>query len=176
MIRSSLLKTRLRLLQCYDIELTALICHTKRLPSKLLLSLGTGVQPSTVNCVFRLMQWYDRELTAFGMSLRTALSEPLFSVGPGVQPLFVNRQPCLWVSLDCSQQLIQNFVWADRFLTIPWFNTRSLMHSVFSSDLNVLTASAVILVLLIGTIVRSCKSIYLAQSYTRLDQVLLLGT
>ena len=73
----------------YDIELTALICHTKRLPSEPLFSVG--VQPISVNRVFRLMQRYDSDLTAFGISLRTALSEPLFSVGTRVQSFFVNR-------------------------------------------------------------------------------------
>ena len=68
--------------------------------------------PSTVNrqpCSC-LMQWSDRELTAFGMSHRTAPPEPLFYVGTGAQPLSVNRQPCLSVSLDRSQQLIQNCI------------------------------------------------------------------
>ena len=65
---------------------------------------------------FCLMQWCDRELTAFGMSLRTAPPEPLFSVGTGAQPLSVNRQPCLCVSLDCSQQLLQNCIGAWSFL------------------------------------------------------------
>ena len=41
---------------------------------------------------------------------------PLFSVGTGAQPLSVNRQPCLCVSLDCSQQLIQNCIRAWSFL------------------------------------------------------------
>ena len=75
----------------YDIELTALICQTTRLPSEPLFSVGTGVQPISVNRVFRLMQRYDRDLTTFGISLITALSEPLFSVGTGVQPFSVNR-------------------------------------------------------------------------------------
>ena len=93
MIKSSLLDTSFRLLQCYGIEFTALICHTKRLSSEPLFSVGTGAHPISVDrqpC-FCLIQWYDRELTAFGMSHRTAPREPLLSVGTGVQPLFVNR-------------------------------------------------------------------------------------
>ena len=130
MIKSSLLKTRLRLLQCYDIELTALICHTKRLPSEPLFSVGTGVQPISVNrqpC-FCLVQWYDRKLTVFGMPHRAVLSEPLFSVGTAVQPLSVNRQPCLSVSLDCSQQLIQNCIWAWSFL-----NDLMIQHQILKA-------------------------------------------
>ena len=91
MIKSSLLKARPRLLQCY--EITALICHTERLPSEPLFSVGTGVQKFNRQPYFCLMHWYDSELTAVGMSHRTALSEPLFSVKTGVQPLFVNCQP-----------------------------------------------------------------------------------
>ena len=98
-----------------------MICHTKRLLSEPLFSVGTGVQEfnrylSTVNRVFCLMQWCDRELTAFGMSHRTAPPELLFSVETGAQPLSVNRQPCLCVSLDFSQQLIQNCIRAWSFL------------------------------------------------------------
>ena len=91
MIKSSLLKTGFRLLQCYDIELTALLCHTQKKLLSELFSVGTGVQLIFVNRGFRLMQWHDRELTAFGMSHKTALSEHLFSVGTGVQPLSVSR-------------------------------------------------------------------------------------
>ena len=125
---------------------------------------SSGVQPISVNrqpCSC-LMQWSDRELTAFGMSHRTAPPEPLFYVRTGAQPLSVNRQPCLSVNLDCSQQLIQNCIRAWSFLNDLMIQHQK--HCVFSSDLNVLTASAVILVLIIGTLVRSCRSIVLILS------------
>ena len=123
MIKSSLLKTRLHLLQYYDRELTA-SCVTQngsfQSPCPLWeqeFRSSTDIrQLSTVNRFFCLMQWCDRELTAFGMSHRTAPPEPLFSVETGVQPLSVTRQPCLCVSLDCSQQLIQNWIRAWSFL------------------------------------------------------------
>ena len=90
MIESSLLKTRIRLLQCCVSHKTApfrapVLCGNR----------SSGVQPISVNrqpCSC-LMQWSDRELPAFGMSHRTAPPEPLFYVGTGAQPLSVNRQP-----------------------------------------------------------------------------------
>ena len=111
------------------------MCLTKRLLSEPLFSVGTGVQefnryPSTVNrqpCSC-LMQWSDRELTAFGMSRRTAPPEPLIYVGTGAQPLSVNRQPCLSVSLDCSQQLIQNCIRAWSFL-----NDLMIQHQILET-------------------------------------------
>ena len=111
------------------------MCLTKRILSEPLFSVGTGVQefnryPSTVNrqpCSC-LMQWSDRELTAFGMSHRTAPPEPLFYVGTGAQPLSVNRQPCLSVSLDCSQQLIQNCIRAWSFL-----NDLMIQHQILET-------------------------------------------
>ena len=77
------------------------MCLTKRLLSEPLFSVGTGVQPISVNRVFRLMQWYDRELTAFGMSHRTVLSEQMFSVGTGVQPSSVNSvYATAWIAVS----------------------------------------------------------------------------
>ena len=137
MIKSSLLKTRLRLLQCYDRDLTA-SCVTQNGSFQSPCSLweqefrsSTDIrQPSTVNrqpC-FCLMQWCDGELTAFSMSHRTAPPEPLFSVGTGAQPLTANRQPCLSVSLDCSQQLIQNCIRACLF-----FNDLMIQHLILET-------------------------------------------
>ena len=137
MIKSSLLKTRLRLLQCYDRELTAsCVSQNGSFQSPFSLweqefrSLTDIRQPSTVNrqpCSC-LTQWCDRELTAFGMSHRTAPPEPLFYVGTGAQPLSVNSQPCLSVSLDCSQQLIQNCIRAWSFM-----NDLIIQHQVLET-------------------------------------------
>ena len=120
---------------------------------------------STVNRVFCLMQWYDRGLTAFessfGMSHRTALSEPLFSVETGVQSLSVNRvYASAWIAANKWSRIVFK---PDRFRKISWFNTRSLKQCVFSSDLNVITSSAVILVLIIRTLCEIIKAVLLKQ-------------
>ena len=78
-------------------------------------------------------------------------------------PSTVNRviYPSAWIAASNWSRIVLE---PDRFWTISWFNIRSLKHCVFSSDLNVFTAKVVILVLIVGTLVRSCRSIDLARS------------
>ena len=117
LIKSSLLKTRIRLLQCYDWKPTAL-CVSKNGSFQSPCSLweqefrsSTDIrQPSTVNrqpCSC-LMQWSDRELTALVCHTEGRPQSPcsMWEQELNRYPSTVNRQPCLSVSLDCSQQLI----------------------------------------------------------------------
>ena len=113
------------------------MCLTKRLPSEPLFSVGTGVQefnryPSTVNrqpCSC-LMQWSDRELTALVCHTERRPQSPcsMWEQELNRCPSTVSRQPCLSVSLDCSQQLIQNCIRAWSFL-----NDLMIQHQILET-------------------------------------------
>ena len=94
---------------------------------------SSGVQPISVN---RQSSTVNRVLApcsgVIGNSLllvcHTERRPQSPYVGTGAQPLSVNRQPCLSVSLDCSQQLIQNCIRAWSFL-----NDLMIQHQILET-------------------------------------------
>ena len=166
MTKSSLLKTRLRLLQCYDREPTA-SCVSQNGSFQSPCSLweqeyrsSTDIrQPSTVNRVLVSCSGVIENslLLVCHTERRPQIPCSMWEQELNRYPSTLNRvQASAWIAASNRSRIVLE---PDRFWTISWFNTRSLKHCVFSCDLNVLTASAVILVLIIGTLVRSCRSI-----------------
>ena len=110
-------------------------CLTKRLLSEPLFSVGTGVQefnryPSTVNRVLVSCSGVigNSLLLVCHTERRPQSPCSMWEQEPSRYPSTVNRQPCLSVSLDCSQQLIQNCIRAWSFL-----NDLMIQHQILET-------------------------------------------
>ena len=137
MIKSSLLKTRIRLLQCYDWKPTAL-CVSQNGSFQSPCSLweqefrsSTDIrQPSTVNSVLVSCSGVigNSLLLVCHTERRPQSPCSMWEQELNRYPSTVNRQPCLSVSLDCSQQLIQNCIRAWSFL-----NDLMIQHQILET-------------------------------------------
>ena len=139
MIESSLLKTRIRLLQCYDWKPTAL-CVSQNGSFQSPCSLweqefrsSTEIrQPSTVNRVLVSCSGVIGNSLLLVCHTERRPRAPVLCGNRSStvirQSSTVNRQPCLSVSLDFSQQLIQNCIRAWSFL-----NDLMVQHQILES-------------------------------------------